>query len=378
MLSAALVTSDAQLSRVLQDTANASRSLQFVRVFDLKANNWEVARVCSGLGLDVIIIDYQDVDRATALSEAMSRSSPNVARIGVSSRSEGYHSTMPPDLHGWLPSRSIERLDDVVHVAVARRDRVSQVLVPGKVFLFLPAKAGCGASTIALHVANALANHLDAKTLYIDADLRSGVSAMHLNLDPPFSLRDALARSGRIDSTGWNELVVRSGKLELLCSRPDQEGPLPVWSEYYHLLDFARRRYDAVIFDLPELLNVATFEAARAANQLLLVTTAEVVALKLAAQRLADLAKAGVETERVGLVLNRYHKGDAEISEIERVLGVQVSGFIPNDYRVVQRAIYDGQFASAKTNVGKSAIEFAAHLLGKPVASAGCWRKLFA
>jgi pilus assembly protein CpaE len=378
VLSSVLITDDAHLADFLRRLAGTSNVLSLARVLGFSSNNHEIARACNALGPDIVVIDNEDPVRAFVVAEALAMSSPTVARLGV----------MPADLRRtvdraaaqvWLPRDfSLGDLDEAARQAMARRDRVANSTRSNRVFLFLPAKAGSGASTVAMHVAEAMANQMGKKTLYIDSDLRSGVSAIHLDINPEIGLRDALAQSSQGESTTWLAKAAAVGNLNLVCSRHEQEGPLPQWSDYYHLLEVARRNYDMMVFDLPELLNNATAEAAHAAERLLLVTTSEVVALKLAALRLVEIAKRGVPANRVSLVVNRYQRGDLSTSEIEKLLGVPVAATIPNDYRAVQAAILGGKFVPPRSPIGKAFADLAGKLARGQVLTAhtSVWRRL--
>ncbi|MBM3739903.1 MAG: hypothetical protein FJW39_29430 [Acidobacteria bacterium] len=323
-------------------------------------------RTCNGLSPDVALIDFQDADRATAISEALASNAPATPRVGI----------MAPDwrrepdwgeIQTWIPARfSMREFDEACLRAIRKRDEVTRARIQSKVFLFMPSKAGSGATTVALHSAAALANHLRSRTLFLDADLRSGVSAMMLNLNPPQGLRSLLERASRIDAITWQGLISKYGELDLICAKPDEDGPMPQWSDYYHLLEYARRQYSTVIFDLPELINNATIEAARAAERIFLVTTAEVISLKLAGQRLSEFARRGISSSQIGVVVNRYHKGELTTDQIGGLLGVEVAATVPNDYRAIQSAIYDGMLAPAKSPVGKAAIEIARSLAIRP------------
>jgi len=68
-----------------------------------------------------------------------------------------------------------------------------------KLLAFLPAKAGCGASTVGLNVAARLANDTRQKVLLIDADLRSGLLSEMLKVNATYSVVNALQDARVLD-----------------------------------------------------------------------------------------------------------------------------------------------------------------------------------
>ncbi len=72
------------------------------------------------------------------------------------------------------------------------------------VFAFLPAKAGSGATTIAVNTSLAIARMKDTKVLLADLDLNSGLVGFMLSLnDTPHSIVDAAENSADLDENLW-------------------------------------------------------------------------------------------------------------------------------------------------------------------------------
>ena len=82
------------------------------------------------------------------------------------------------------------------------------------------------------------------------------------------------------------------------------------------LLASAPRYYDYVVVDLPPVINEMTLSALRYANQLLLVCTPDVPAIRALRAELELLPSFGIVDDRVKLILNRVRKG-SEISSAE-------------------------------------------------------------
>jgi Flp pilus assembly CpaE family ATPase len=357
MLTAILFSLDATLADALRELIGRSRQIRLDKVISRPVQNYEAVRLVNTVDPDLILLDFTSPE-VVDITFALAGNAPRAARLGIGRREE-----LPAELldlmQGWieLPYREQELEAVAVQCVLRHAETLDRPF-----FTFLPAKAGCGATTVALHVADALANELGHSTMLVDADLRSGVIGVLLNVEAPRTLRDALAAAADLQPTAWHEHIIRVGSLDVLAGRPGQQGPLPLWTDYFKLMQFAGPRYSTVVMDLPELVNDATFELVRQSRRVFVVTTAELAALKLATRRLEELAEKGVEPKRLAIVLNRWHKADLSVAEVEKILGKQVAAVLPNDYRSVQAAAVTGGVVNPETVLGKAYKEFAGRL----------------
>jgi pilus assembly protein CpaE len=234
-------------------------------------------------------------------------------------------------------------------------------------FAFLPAKAGSGASTVALNVAGYLtAAPLSKKALVIDGDLHSGILAIALGVKHPYSVLDALENASHLDYSYWAKCVVGMGRLDALLSDPSRRENLPSWTNYHHLLDFAGARYDHILVDLPEVVNDATVEIVRRARRVFVVCTPETPSLKLAPQRCRELERRGVSSDKIGLLINRWHRGEPAAEAVGAQLNRHVSGIFGNDYMTVRNATRHNGFVNPESKLGKSFAAFARTMAGVP------------
>ena len=84
------------------------------------------------------------------------------------------------------------------------------------IFSFLPAKAGVGASTIALNAATAITRHVNEDVLLTDFDMNSGMIRFMMKLDNAYSVVDAAENAAKLDETLWPQLVSSFGHLDVL------------------------------------------------------------------------------------------------------------------------------------------------------------------
>ena len=120
-----------------------------------------------------------------------------------------------------------------------------------ELYAFMPAKPGCGGTTLATY-STAMAAQLSTEpTLLLDFDIRLGVTSFLLKAEGAHTIVDALLQSDRLDVDLWSSLVSQIKNLHLLGSGPMDFGRHVGNERFMELLDFAVRRYSLVVVDLP-------------------------------------------------------------------------------------------------------------------------------
>ena len=132
------------------------------------------------------------------------------------------------------------------------------------------------------------------------------------------------------------------------------------------ILEYARHAYDVVILDTSSVYTEWNLNCARAANELLLVTTNELPALQAAQRALSYLDTNRIGRWKIRLVVNRYLR-DVGLSRevIGTALHTEVFDTLPSDYDAVQRALLDGKPIPASTPFGKGIAHMVDRLGGK-------------
>ena len=294
---------------------------------------------------------------------------PIIGRTRASSRPlEGYLKVLPTKISVWrLSSRLFSDAGE----------RSSKVPGPDNVIVFLPAKAGSGASTVALNVTGALANKCGKSAILVEADLHSGPAGLYLNLNSTYSVMDALQQSHRLDET-WNDMITPVKNFSILPACNIRGGlPHPSPWAYRRLLSYTRQRYEYVVFDLPEVVNHATEAIVTSARMVYVVCTPEVPSLMLARKRRARLIEHGVAADRLQIILNRYSKDGPDAAAIADILGYPIGQLIPNDYKSLWEANLKRQLVAENSVLGQALESFAWSLTGKVVAPPKIQKKLF-
>ncbi len=212
--------------------------------------------------------------------------------------------------------------------------------VRGRVVAVYPAKGGQGATTIATNVAGALQRR-GTRTCVVDLDAALGAVASVLDVNPQYSLHDVVANMHRLDRELLDASVPRHGSgIAVVAAGEDVEAAERVDSATISsLLGFLRRHYDAIVLDGMRGFDERTLAALDASDQVLLVVTQEVAAVRNAQRCLDVFRRLGYPAEKVQVVLNRFQKGATITAEIvEETLEIPPAARIANDYAAVSRA----------------------------------------
>ena len=146
-----------------------------------------------------------------------------------------------------LEKRSVERS--------RRRDGTAKG--SGKAFGFVSAKGGCGATTLACHVAAELGRQ-NQKVLLADLDLDAGMIAFITKTKATYSILDAVNNLHRLDLHYWKALVSNGipGRGNRLARRSlSASKQQPKDEQMRHVIGFARPYYDWTLVDLGRSLS---------------------------------------------------------------------------------------------------------------------------
>ncbi len=361
MFSAMLFAQDRVGSKTIERIALDSQEVCIYKTMHAFPSAYELTRLMNTFKPDVVFAELHPLEEALVLTRAVRLLASHAAVIG--------YLWDAPDLEleraydagvlEMLPSPlSLEGM----RTAMERAMRKARPELQGNLLAFLPAKAGSGATTVAINLAGCLAKDFDQKVLVIDADLHSGLVSVLLKVQAEYSILHALDNAAILDGTLWSRIVAQAHGLDLLLTPQPNRPGLISWSKYHQLLQFVRGRYDEVVVDLPEVVNDATVEIVRRARRVFVVTTPELPSLVLARQRCLMLKERGIPVERVGIIVNRWKKDEIPVAEIGRFLEEPVAAVFQNDYQCARRAIQEGRLVGPKSELGRAFAAFARKL----------------
>jgi pilus assembly protein CpaE len=238
----------------------------------------------------------------------------------------------------------------------------------GKIIAFLSAKGGCGATTLACHLAWELQNQTRKRVLLADLDLTSGLVGFLMKTPSSYSILDAVKNLSRLDESLWKALIVEN--------RPNLSViPAPVsYSRWDHpdegqlkqVLQFMRTQHDWIVLDLGRSLNSIATAVLDEIDQLFLVSTLEVVALHGLKSIVHGLFDQG---EKLQLILNRTPKlMDISTQELEKILGRSLYAALPNDYMGLYQSYSSGNLLNSNTRLAQHFGLLASKIAGLPPA----------
>jgi len=226
----------------------------------------------------------------------------------------------------------------------------------GKTLGFFSAKGGCGATTIACHVALELQRLTGQDILLADFDMESGMLGFLMKAKTPYSILDAAKNIHRLDLSYWKALISNGQPHVEVISAPGTavlKDPLAP-EQFRHVLRFVRSAYDWVVADLGRSLSLLSLNLLEDIDQAFLVATLDVLSLHQAKQVVQTLFDYGYSRKRLHLVLNRMPKQpDLTPAEVQKVLGLPVYAMLPNNYPELYEAYAEGSLLTSGSELGK-------------------------
>jgi pilus assembly protein CpaE len=329
MLSALIFGADRALGSQVQQMCALTQDISVFRSLEHYPPAHETMRLLNSFAPHLVFLGLDDEAAAAVVEQDIYSILPSTAVLGVLA-GPGPGGVVEAGAAGFptlrFPCEPDQFRAAVFHALEARSEAKS-----APVFAFLPAKAGSGATTTALFVANLLAGLASKKVLLLECDLHAGPISMLYNVRPAYSIMDALEDSHRLTDESWAEMVIRLDGVDVLSS-VSRLGVRRVsaWG-YQRLLSFVRARYDVVIADLPEVVNDATEVVVRAAKSIFVVTSPSTPSLYLASRRRYDLEARGAGTSKLRYVVNRKAKNLAIPREAGWSIDAEKIAAIPPD-----------------------------------------------
>jgi pilus assembly protein CpaE len=254
----------------------------------------------------------------------------------------------------------------------------------GELTVFFGCRGGSGATTLSLNLAAALAAQ-KKEVCVVDLDLQLGDVFVALDLPPQTSLAGLARDAGSLDERGLKRRLARhpSGFYALAQTGRLEEVDPQLTDKLPELFELLKQHFDHVIVDGVRDFDDCALAALDAADQITLVVTQDVAAVRRAA-RVVDLCrKLKYSRRKLRVLVNRAQKSPLSIGEIERALGLRVRATVTNDYRATLEAQNRGQLVVAQAKRGRLRRDLLAlpSLLREeapaPPAKPGFWARLF-
>jgi pilus assembly protein CpaE len=234
----------------------------------------------------------------------------------------------------------------------------------GKVYCIMPAKGGCGASTIASNLAYQMKRGAK-RILLADLDPLAGTLSFLLKIKSNYSFMDALARSQDIDADLWKAIITSRNGVDVLLSPEVMTEGMSELKDASSIIEYARGVYDLAVLDTGSVYGDWNLSQAQLADEILLVTTNELTSLQAVQRALSYLDANNVGRHKLRLIVNRYdrHTGLSK-DVIGTALHTDIFHILPSDYEAIQKSLMEGKPMGMATSFGKSVIALVDRLAG--------------
>lgn len=222
-------------------------------------------------------------------------------------------------------------------------------------------KGGIGKTALATNLALELAKITKENIALIDLNFQMGDITTFLDLKPSFNISYMLENLDKINETFLLSTLERykSTSLYVLADPPyfkqaDNIQPRQIT----RLFDTLKETFSYIIVDAEASFDGKNIAALDNSDLIMLVTVANLPALRNTQRCLELFEKLGYDKEKIKIVVNRYMEND-EIKEvdIEKVLSKDIYWKIPNNYFAIMSAINKGipvSDVNDTTNVSQS------------------------
>lgn len=230
-------------------------------------------------------------------------------------------------------------------------------------------KGGLGKTSLASNLALELAKITKENIALIDLNFQMGDITTFLDLRPSFNISYMLENLDKINETFLLSTLERykGTSLYILADPPyfkqaDNIKP----AQIKKLFDILKETFSYIIVDAESSFDGKNIAALDYSDMILLVTVANLPALRNTQRCLELFYKLGYDREKVQVVVNRYMEND-EIKEadVEKVLSKSVYWKIPNNYFAIMNSINKGIPVSEvndTTNLAQSYKNLARHI----------------
>jgi pilus assembly protein CpaE len=360
----ATVSSDADFHKDVR--AALDGHLRFEAAWDLGYADTVRLLAVSAEEKCLVILDFSDAPSSFPVARAMD-GRPQIASIAVKGGGtrEELLQLMHVGVRDVLANFTARELRQAASRAANKLSCADDAL--GELFAFMPAKPGCGATTIATYATAIASQSTLDPTLLLDFDVRLGVTSFLLKAEGIHTIVDALMQTDQLDQDLWSSLVARLGNLHLLGSGPVDFSRQVTPERYAALLDFAVRRYSLVTVDLPGTMEDFETETLLRSKRIFLVCTPNIGALHVARRKASWLQDLRL-TDKVTVVLNCVDRRSAlSVEDIQRIIQLPVRHMVPANIADITRAVQKGAVLDASSGLGKHIARIAAELTaGRP------------
>ncbi|WP_258359145.1 AAA family ATPase [Moorella sulfitireducens] len=333
-----------------------------IKVIGEAGDGEEAVRAVESLRPDVVLMDINlpGMD-GIAASEAISNRVPETAIviISIQKESEYLRKAMAAGARDYLvkPFTSSELAETIRRVGRTRQQHLLQLQsqaprekpqsqpLANRVLILFSSKGGVGKTTLACNLAVSLARETRQNVALVDLNLQSGNVALMLNILPQGTLAELVQEEDRGEISLVNNYLYPhlSGLKVLPAPLKPEQAELVAVKDVEAILKLLKENYAYTIIDTAAAFNDFTLSAFEMADDIMLVLTPDLPALKCAMTDLEVLERMH-QAHKVKMVVNKAHRGnDISMTEIKESIGITPLAVLPQAEKIVLASVNRGR-----------------------------------
>jgi pilus assembly protein CpaE len=368
MITAGVVVTDPEMR---EQIVNCLKDLH-VQVAFAVADTAGQAHLLDSSNPDLLVLDFSQPGILAVMAEITALGAPvAVVAVHAMGEPEAILAALRMGAREFLyPPINEKALADAVRTIEIEKARRDARRRSGKAVGFLSAAGGCGATTVACHVAAELRRSGAGEVGLLDFDLSAGMAGFWFGTNGSYSALDAVHGLGRLDESLWKGLVnTVQPHLDVLSAPAEIPlGGLPGARGFVDVLRFARGQYDWVIADLSLHLTAFSLALLVEMDTAFVVTNLEVASLLQTRRLIQAIVQYGYPKERLKVVVSRVQKDQVHlVDDLKNMIGIPAEAVLPSDSQEIAEAHAEGRLIRPKSDLGKRLAQLSAKIGGKPL-----------
>jgi pilus assembly protein CpaE len=219
----------------------------------------------------------------------------------------------------------------------------------GTILSVFSCSGGCGATTVAINLANELRLASSKSVLIVDLDTHYGSVAAHLDLRGKYGVAYLLGRDGAVDRPLIESCAVPFQEgLDVLLSPAAVRADAPEQMNYgnlLRLLDACQESHAYVLVDAPRLPQPALADLASVSRLAVVVLQLTVRDVAFARSLTSFLIDRGLPRDRILLLANRVRRRGPllRVEDAQQAIGIDTFLCLRSDWSTAFRSINQGQ-----------------------------------
>lgn len=243
-----------------------------------------------------------------------------------------------------IASELTQELQQLIHGSEKKEAGLGSAVIS-----IFSAGGGCGATTVAINLANELRLLSSKPVLAIDLDIYYGTMSTYLGIKSEFGIADVLARKGLIDK----HLIQSSAygymdHYHVLPSPAGIQSPKAKSLQFENLprvLEACREVYRYTVIDAPRMSESEVAKLAGLSDIVLVVFQLTVKDVNFARALVLSLTESGITSEKIVSLANRVKKRSPLIrfEDAKKAVGLKSCLAIRSDWRKALKSVNNGQ-----------------------------------